>query len=104
VPGAYLIWLVESAQVRDRAVREAARGELGPALREQRRQGHDSVTASPPGRLPAALLPLAHEIVERGFRLCARQHHPGHGGDHRGMVQLNDTVPALRALIGGKTS
>jgi hypothetical protein len=100
VPGAYLLWLTESPQVRDRAVREAARGELA------RRFGHDGPTTnggpSAPGTLSPALRLLAREIIEAGFRRCAHDHHPDHGGDHRSMVQLNHTMAALRALIGGK--
>jgi hypothetical protein len=44
-------------------------------------------------------LPLVAEIVDRGFKGCARVHHPDQGGDAETMRRLNAIARALRRQL-----
>jgi hypothetical protein len=45
---------------------------------------------------------LALEIVTRGYRAAALEHHPDHGGDTEQMKLANAAADALRELLGGR--
>src|SRR5438874_1488339 len=49
--------------------------------------------------IPRSWLLTLTEVVEAGWRACARRHHPDLGGDPRRMKQLNAAVELLRVSL-----
>src|SRR4051794_32562480 len=83
LPDAYLGWLA-TINLRE-PLRSAVFGEL-----ERRAGGAVTIT------LPRAWAPVISEIVEAGYRACARRHHPDVGGSAERMQQLNAAIELLR--------
>lgn len=90
VPDSYLEWLT-GLELRE-PFALAVRREY--ARRLDTDSSRRSIELAPPVR------ELAGEIVARGFRALAGEHHPDHGGDHEAMVRLAQARDALRVLLG----
>jgi hypothetical protein len=84
LPEDYLHWLWSTVDLKEPLL-------SGVADEIDRRSGFGKRTTStgPP--------PLAHQIVERGYRACAKDYHPDHGGTHDLMLQLNSARDWLLA-------
>lgn len=94
VPSSYLCWVLESANNPERALKEAIKKELGERFGTVRTKiVYETVKG--PGQLERRLRPLGREIVQRGYRACAKDHHPDVGGDHDAMITLADARDAL---------
>jgi hypothetical protein len=89
IDGDYLYWLA-GIELRPR-LRAAVQAEL-----ERRAAGAEVMGPA----IPAELREPAAEIIERGFRAAARQHHPDHGGDDRRMRGVLAARDALARVIG----
>lgn len=75
VPSEYLEWLLEQNKITIEGIEE----EL------ERRISAES-----------AKLPIVQQIIQAGYRVLAKQHHPDHGGDIEKMKEVNSAVEYLR--------
>ena len=94
LPSSYLCWLAEEAE----RVPSGLKAEALQILSE-RFGGPADWESSPPPSLPAALRPVAQEIVEAGYKRLALKRHPDAGGTHAAMLALGDAIAALRRLL-----
>jgi hypothetical protein len=90
VPLDYLCWLIDVAQG---PLREAIEDELR-WRRAQRWHTTPPVAAIVPA--PAKTL----DLIEAGFRVLAKTHHPDRGGDHATMVEVLAARAWLRERVG----
>jgi hypothetical protein len=98
VPADYLRWVRPKVQRPD--LRSAVDAELARRAARRHYERH-SPPRMPHDSLAGDVRRLALEIVTRGYRAAAREHHPDMGGDVEEMQRVNAAADALRELLGG---
>jgi putative quorum-sensing-regulated virulence factor len=86
LPTDYLEWLTTIT------LRGPLRGAVAAEIRFRRDYTHAPSA-------PLHDLRLARQIVDRGYKVLARDHHPDTGGDLRTMQRLNATASWLRERL-----
>ena len=71
--------------------------DLRPRLRAEVNAEHERRSGS--ARRPVTS--IAAEIITRGYRAVAREHHPDVGGSHEGMIAASAAADWLRAQLRG---
>ena len=102
VPTDYLHWVRPKLQ--RPGLRAAVEAELARRATGRFYERHQDPPPRP-SRDPLAredVRQLALEIVNRGFKAAAREHHPDLGGDVEKMKAANAAADALRELLGGR--
>jgi hypothetical protein len=94
-------------RAREQARRERLRREYEQQERmrqEQARRAWERARQSAASRqsISAADQVIALELVNAGYRLLSRKHHPDLGGSHEQMVAINKVCDVLRNMITGK--
>jgi hypothetical protein len=105
IPGSYLFWCLEEADLRP-DLHGAIQAELVrrildlpaafEALRSEWRDGYNAALARPSGQLT---VPDARQIVTECLRPLALRHHPDRGGDVSIMAALNAYRAAMLAAL-----
>jgi hypothetical protein len=90
----YLEWLVSADILYDSRLRDEVEAEH--ARRTSRTQVRPAGTTI---TIERAHIPVVRQLVDAGFRVLAKQHHPDVGGDTVAMQRLNAAVAAIRPQL-----
>jgi hypothetical protein len=97
LPDDYIAWLFELDDLRQPFATHLCQEYQ---RRFGRRQNSSLRNPSSTALVPAELRETASQIIEKGYRLLAKQCHPDVGGTHEQMLALNKTVATLKELAG----